>query len=277
MKKKYWWIAGIVLIAVFIIFILNFLSCTDGCGSVGITLKCQTNNDCKYIENPPVPGEPGCYKLKAQGNYYVNNSKQCECVNSICQVKTISNTTTQTAASVRKEEIFRYDLVKSFEYKLTSSNGINQTFMYNLETNITSDSVNGAEAWLEQIEMTDAQYPTISATIIIKLWMDKVTHKCLKEITLTPLYGRYIENVGQCGGDINPPISEGTIYSSWSGMQPPLLNYTGKEIITVPAGTFNADKYIENDKPMLAYWIASNVPVPIKIDNTLELVSYSLK
>jgi len=89
MKKKLVWVIGIVIvITAFIVFILNFLGCTDGCGNVGITLKCYVDNDCKYIENPPVPGEPGCYNLKIQGNYYVNNSKQCECINNVCIVKT---------------------------------------------------------------------------------------------------------------------------------------------------------------------------------------------
>ena len=88
MKRKYWITAVIVLIIALIVWILPRLLGTEGGGTSIITLKCQAVNDCKYIENPPIPGKPGCYNLKEQGNLIVNNSIQCECINNVCLVKT---------------------------------------------------------------------------------------------------------------------------------------------------------------------------------------------
>ena len=43
------------------------------------------------------------------------------------------------------------------------------------------------------------------------------------------------------------------------------LIYQGKEVVTVPAGTFNADKYTATvDNGTATYWVATGVPVPVK-------------
>lgn len=84
--KKWLIIITVLIIGLAVFGIYSLFSCTDGCGvSPGLTLKCEINDDCKYIENPPIPGKPGCYNLKVQGSYYINTSKQCECINNICK------------------------------------------------------------------------------------------------------------------------------------------------------------------------------------------------
>ena len=158
------------------------------------------------------------------------------------------------------DQLYMFGSVKSYEYKITASG----TTM-NLKTTITSDTVDGTAAWLQQTDMT-----TQGIEVTSKTWIDKVTYKCLKTMTVMNYEGQNIEQAGQCP-------TEGPNSASRTGTTTPQMTLIGTESVTVPAGTFTAIKY---SLEQVYYWSASGVPVPVKIaygdgTMTMELVSYA--
>lgn len=146
-------------------------------------------------------------------------------------------------------QLYKFDSVKSYDYRMGSSAGGNTI---DILYTVTPDTVNGTAAWLQEARMNSTTY---------KIWLDKTTYKCLKS---TVTMGGSSETSAQCPQQ--DPYS--------SALQ---LLYVGKESVTVPAGTFNTDKYSSVD---FIYWSASGVPVPVKIayadgNLTMELVSYT--
>jgi PBP1b-binding outer membrane lipoprotein LpoB len=154
--------------------------------------------------------------------------------------------------------IFQYGAVHSYTYQtLAAGMTINET------TSISSDTVNGTAAWLQQTDVT-----TQGATVTSKMWVDKVTFKCL-EVTTVMNYG------GQAINQTVPCPTEGPNSDTRTGTNTPQLTYTGTESITVPAGTFSCKKYSLEG---MTFWVASGVPVPVKVafgTSTMELVSYT--
>jgi PBP1b-binding outer membrane lipoprotein LpoB len=156
--------------------------------------------------------------------------------------------------------IYQYGAVHSYTYQIPAAGTT-----ANMTTTISSDTVNGTAAWLQQTEIV-AQGVTVTS----KTWVDKVTFKCL-EITTTMIYGgQTIEQPSQCP-------TTGPNSASRTGTETPQLTYIGTESVTVPAGTFSCKKYSLEG---MTFWAATGVPVPVKIsyDNgasTMELVSYT--
>ena len=131
----------------------------------------------------------------------------------------------------------------------------------NFKTTISSDSANGKAAWLQTTDMSSE-----GVNVVSKMWIDKTTFECLKILSVMEYNGQKIEQPSEC------PTSGP---NSASGEKAPAVNYLGKESVTVPAGTYNADKYSSQGA---SYWTASGVPIPVKIESsgtTFELVSYS--
>ncbi len=158
--------------------------------------------------------------------------------------------------------LYNYGLIKEYEYKITSSAGGQQNTI-NMKYKISSDTANGKAAWLQQSDM-DLQ----GSTATVKMWLDKNSLACLKTLTVVNVAGQTIQQEGQCP-------TEGA--NSDSTTADAVVNYVGKESVTVPAGTFSAKKY-ESDG--VYYWIADNVPLPLKVSYGgeesmfMELVSY---
>jgi hypothetical protein len=156
--------------------------------------------------------------------------------------------------------IYQYGSLHSYTYEIITAG----TTM-NLSTTISSDTVNGTAAWLQQYDMT-----VQGAAVTSKTWVDKVTYKCLKITSVMTYNGQTIEQPSQCP-------TTGPNSASRTGTETPQLTYSGTESITVPAGTFSCNKYSLEG---MTFWVASGVPLPVKIayDNgasTMELVSYT--
>jgi hypothetical protein len=162
------------------------------------------------------------------------------------------------------DQLYRFGSVHGYEYETISTAG-GQTTEMNLSTSITSDSVNGVAAWLQQTDMT-----TQGVAVTSKTWVDKVTYKCLRTMTVMNYGGQNIEQPGQCP-------TEGPNSATRTGTTIPQVTLLGSESVTVPAGTFTATKYsLEN----VTYWTTSSVPVPLKVGYSdgsmvMELVSYT--
>jgi hypothetical protein len=104
-----------------------------------------------------------------------------------------------------------------------------------------------------------------------KTWVDKVAYKCLKTMTVMNYGGQNIEQLGQCP-------TEGPNSAARTETTTPQVTFLGSESVTVPAGTFNCDKYSAEG---VTYWATSSVPIPIKVTYggdavVMELVSYTL-
>jgi hypothetical protein len=111
---------------------------------------------------------------------------------------------------------------------------------------------------------------TQGVTVTSKMWVDKTTYKCLNVTTVMVYGGQSSTQAGQC------PTS-GPNSASRDEATTPTLTYVGKDPVTVPAGTYVADKYTSEG---ITYWSVSSIPVPLKVvyadgTTTMELVSYT--
>jgi hypothetical protein len=162
------------------------------------------------------------------------------------------------------DQLYKFGSVHSYKYEITSTAG-GQTTKMNLSTSITSDTVDGVAAWLQQTDMT-----VQGVAVTSKTWVDKVAYKCLRTMTVMNYGGQNIEQPGQCP-------TEGPNSAARTETTTPQVTFLGSESVTVPAGTFTADKYsLEN----VTYWATSSVPMPLKVSYSdgsavMELVSYT--
>lgn len=169
----------------------------------------------------------------------------------------------QESSAFTMNMLYNYGLINEYEYKITSSSDGQQNVM-NIKYKISSDTVNGKAAWLQQSDM-DVQ----GSTAITKIWLDKSSLVCLKTSTVINVAGQTIQQEGQCP-------EEGP--NSASATEDAVVNYVGRESVTVPAGTFTAKKYESNG---MEFWTADNVPLPLKVSYgregamVMELVSYN--
>lgn len=91
MNKNSKFILLVILFLVVGLFIFYFsTNSTDG---LGWSRRCQISNDCVFVESPnaPVPVFEGCFSIKEnpviQKQNLASTKKLCECINSICQIK----------------------------------------------------------------------------------------------------------------------------------------------------------------------------------------------
>lgn len=159
--------------------------------------------------------------------------------------------------------LYNYGLINEYEYRITSSAGGQQT-VTNINYKISSDTINGKAAWLQQSD-TSVQ----GSTVTTKMWLDKSNFACLKISINMDIAGQTINQDSQCP-------TQGP--NSASTTEAPAVNYVGTESVTVPAGTFSAKKY---ESSGASYWVGSSVPLPLKVTYSgegsmvMELVSYS--
>ena len=171
-----------------------------------------------------------------------------------------AGTTPTQSTKLSMGNLYRYDKAGAYEYKVTVNAGGQQTSM-NIKYSTKADSVDGKAAWLSTSETT-----TNGVSVMTQMWLDKMNNNCLKILTKMDVAEQKIEQPTACPQE-GP--NSATVGSA------PELDLVGTESVTVPAGTFSADKYTVSG---VTFWINSNVPVPIKIetDATItELVSYS--
>ena len=180
------------------------------------------------------------------------------------QAQVTKDTSSQNSneAALKMSKLYRYGMLSQFEYKITSSAGGQQSEL-NLKYRISSDSLNGKEAWLQESDMS-----VQGNTATTKIWLDKSNLGCLKINTVMNYAGQTFAQDGQCP-------TEGPNSAAKSAVEPD-LTYVGKESVTVPAGTFNAKKYESNGA---TFWVDDNVPLPLKVSygvgsTVMELVSY---
>ncbi|OGL65542.1 hypothetical protein A3B21_01600 [Candidatus Uhrbacteria bacterium RIFCSPLOWO2_01_FULL_47_24] len=168
----------------------------------------------------------------------------------------------QEESSIKMGKLYNLGALREYEYRITSGADSQQGAM-NVKYTISSDTVNGKAAWLQQSDM-DVQGNKVSA----KMWMSKSSMACLKVLTVMNIAGQTMSQDGQCP-------EEGPNAATATGEEE--LKYIGKESVTVPAGTFNAKKY---EQAGATFWAVDNIPVPLKVSYTgadstvMELVSY---
>ncbi|MCX6776241.1 MAG: hypothetical protein NT130_05335 [Candidatus Micrarchaeota archaeon] len=167
------------------------------------------------------------------------------------------------AQNVSLDQLYKFGSVNSYTYRITSASGGPAESM-DLTTSISADTLNGVAVWLEQTDVS-----TQGTTMTTKMWIDKTTYECLNITTVITYGEQNIEQAGQC--PTSGPNSAST------GETAPPLTYMGKESVSVPAGTYVADKYTAGG---ITYWSSSSVPVPLKFvyadgSATMELVSYT--
>ena len=181
--------------------------------------------------------------------------------------ETIDNAQEEAAQTktLAMSQLYRYGDLSKYEYRLTST-AAGQSSVSNMKYSLTSDVVDGKAAW-----KSSADVQTQGASVVSNTWLDKVTYKCLKTTSTVSVMGQTMENAGQCP-------TEGPNAGSSSATAPELV-FVGTESVTVPAGTFSAEKYqLEG----ITYWYSSSVPLPLKVtysaaaaSTVMELVSYS--
>lgn len=165
-------------------------------------------------------------------------------------------------------EIYDYASVKKFRYEMTTTSS-GKTITSIFDYTLSSDTVNGKSVWLSESEMQAE-----GATVISKVWTDKVTFGCLKMVSLVNFNGQEMETPAECP-------KEGP-NAATTATQTPMVKYIGDETMTVPLGTFNTKKYSLGNT--ITYYYASGVPIPVKVtysdvgtemDTEMELVSWS--
>lgn len=232
--------------------------CTQSGGIVKTQLCCGSAGD---FPNTCLLGACSCspdnsHEVKVcdcgEGKCWEDNENKCKNAQA-------NNTQNQI---IGMDQIYKFGSVHSYEYRVTSTPG-GQTITTNFKATITSDTVNGTAAWLQQTDMT-----TQGVAITSKMWIDKATYKCLKTANVASYGEQVVEQPSHCpvGGPNSASRNETTT---------PIMTYIGIQSVTVPAGTFECDKY---SYAGMSYWVTSSVPVPVKIASNLvteELVSYT--
>lgn len=165
-------------------------------------------------------------------------------------------------------EIYKYGSVKEYQYKITGYSE-NKTTSIELKTTISSDNLDNVPSWLTVTEITMQ-----GASSKTKTWIDKVNLKCLKITTETTYAGNTYEQEMEC-----PKAGvSGTTRASNEA------EFIGTESITIPLGTFTANKYqIVYEQSKAYMWVSSNIPIPLKVEqwtnetvvSSMELMSYS--
>lgn len=242
-------------------------ACVNSGGIVTTDSCCLSVGD---FPNTCLIGACGCspsnsHEVKAcdcgAGKCWDSSKDQCVAAQAQPENNTPPENNTQQP-TVNMGQIYNYNLLHSYEYNVTTASS-GQIGNMNLKTTVTSDTVNGTDAWLEQTNITMQ-----GASIISDTWIDKVTYQCLKMSSIIDYGGQPIEQPGAC-----PTIGP----NSASQVANMAMTFVGTESVTVPAGTFNCNKYSLSG---VTYWSASGVPVPVKVaysdgSLTMELVSYS--
>jgi hypothetical protein len=167
----------------------------------------------------------------------------------------------QEISEIYLSDLYKYGSLNEYQYKVTSTAGGEESttsFIFK----ISSDEVDGTDAWLQESIIDNEM-----ANLKTKTWLDKVSHRCLKVVTEFDIDGEIVVNEGNCPNE-----------SSWEETQDmPTLSYTGNEEVSIPLGTYNAEKY---ELDLVSYWVESSVPLPLKVSyqdgsTVMELVSYS--
>lgn len=162
-----------------------------------------------------------------------------------------------SGAGKKLSQLYDYAGVKTFVYR-TESAGVKTDISYS----VSSGTIDGKSAWIHTTETDTRGVKSSTST-----YLDKATLGCLKITSTVNAMGQVIENNVDCptSGPDAPKASE------------PYLEYKGTETLTVPAGTYSADKY-EIESSGIEYFVASGVPIPVKVeylDSEMKLVSWS--
>lgn len=175
-----------------------------------------------------------------------------------------SNTTnTGTTGSTKStyEQLFDYSKTSKFQYR-TNTNYGGQRNTIDTDYIVTPDTTEGKQAW-KILTVTTTEAGAVKTT----MWIDKITHKCLKWESFIENGAAKTEQPGGC------PLS-GLNSADYGNSEP---EKKGQEEVNVPAGIFNADRY---ELEGITFWTASAVSVPVQIiynDGTVKMVlmSYS--
>jgi hypothetical protein len=173
-------------------------------------------------------------------------------------------TSNEVSGSIPMSEIYDYASLKKFKYQTTMTVE-GESVVTTMDYTLGSDTVNGKAAWLSATEIQMQ-----GATVLSKIWTDKVTYGCLKMTSVVTVNGQEMETPAECPAE--GPNSKTT------ATETPMVDYVGDEAVTVPLGTFNTKKYTLDNT--VTYYYASNVPIPVKVTHTtagtsMELVSWS--
>jgi outer membrane murein-binding lipoprotein Lpp len=166
-----------------------------------------------------------------------------------------NNQATQPVLKDTLAKMFDYASVKSFSYRInTDLDGARNSVDVNYDVKL--DTFNGQQVWL-----TESSTVTETGTLVSRMWIDKTTTKCL--VTDTQMRNGDVITPQPSICPLAGPNSIDTVTSYVS---------SGQEDISIPLGTYTADKYSING---VTYWVAKNVPLPLQVqydDGTEKMV-----
>ena len=174
-----------------------------------------------------------------------------------------------TPPSIRSlRSYYDFHVGMRYEYRAASQDGsVQSTAVFEV---IGEELVNGAPTWIHLLT-PHGEMVSPGSTTQSKIWTDKQTLLCVKQINFVGTGGQTSEYEQQCGG-------ETLAYGAAEGMA---STYVGQETITVPAGTFECAKYnfVQHGRNS-TIWMSPVIPTFIKLydptgNMAIELVSYT--
>jgi hypothetical protein len=160
----------------------------------------------------------------------------------------------QPGAHVSSSQVFGTNYMW-YQYLLTINSG-GTSMQADLKTEISSDSYMGTPAIHHNNTMV---MPGMGMTTITDIYYDTTFSNILGGTITTIINGQTTVTA------IPPGPLQNSGSNSTSFQRETTLTYQGTETVTVPAGTFTADKYTAiTDNGSATYWVAPGVPVPVK-------------
>ena len=172
------------------------------------------------------------------------------------------------AKDIQLSVIYNYASVRESNYKITSYSDT-KTTNAELKTTVFAENLDNTPAWLTENEIVLQE-----ASSKTKTWIDKDSMKCMKIVIETTYGGKIYEQEMDCS-------SEGITGTSRTSNE---AKFLAAESITVPLGTFAANKYeVVSGNSKIYLWAVANVPIPLKVEqwsneklvSLMELETYS--
>jgi hypothetical protein len=195
----------------------------------------------------------------------------------VSELPSQNNTPLATLGDI--SNMFKFGTLKSYEYQTTDLSHF-WSDEYDTDT-ISSDTINGAEAWFHQ-----SVSRSLGENSTFKEWIDKKTYKCINE-TRTYIVGingsDYTDQPVSCEDEnTSAPffVNKGFLIGFYNTLYRGSLTYAGNELVTVPAGTFLCSKYFFEDEkksietPVTVFWVSKDVPIPVKATLTSDFRSF---
>ncbi|MCD1294571.1 hypothetical protein CUJ83_06090 [Methanocella sp. CWC-04] len=184
-----------------------------------------------------------------------------------------------SGAGTSTNALFDFDKFKVLEYKYTmTAEGMTTVTNYRLE--YSNDNYEGAPAKHTKMTMTSSE----GALTVVDLYTTPGGDQTLGGHMKMMMNNEVLWESDIPADDASEYTNSDPTYGVDEDFENDLFNsMAGTETVTVPAGTFTCNKYSVNVGGIQeTWWIASNIPVPVKsviagegTSTTMELVSWA--